>query len=258
MMEPAPRRCWICGDPGDSDEHRRKRSDLVARYGSSWTPEQQPFVIRGDGSSRWTRIQSPNDRKNLYEKMLCQPCNNARTKPFDQAYQKFSDWVLATAPALHSEEEIDFAEIYGSVYVEQSLNLLRYFAKSLGCRIAAAGIEPPETLRQILTDHNRTDTKPLVVTFGINESWHRIDPSGRIIGDDFFDSWPEVTERPCFSWMALLGYLEIFYWYDLEWEDGYPSGGEPMWESRRTVTLGRHDPLPDEPAASMGRSDFPS
>jgi hypothetical protein len=220
VKESTSRPCWICGDPANSDEHKHKRSDLVARYGRNWTPEQQPFVIRGDGSARWTRIQGPNDRKNLYEKYLCRPCNNARTKPFDQAYQEFSDWILATGTTLHSKEAIDFAEIYGSAYTEKSLNLLSYFAKSLGCRIVDAGTDPPEALRRILTDVNRNDTKPLMVTFGINEFWYRVDPTGRIIGNDCFHNWPEITDRPCFSWVALLGYLEIFYWYDLEWEDG--------------------------------------
>ena len=65
MNTPTPRPCWIYGDPANTDEHRRKRSDLVARYGASWTPEQQPFVIRGDASTRSTRIQGPNNRKNL-------------------------------------------------------------------------------------------------------------------------------------------------------------------------------------------------
>jgi hypothetical protein len=259
VTERTLKKCWICGDRADSDEHRRKRSDLVARYGRSWRPEQQPLVIRGDGSSRWTTIQGPNDSNNLYKEMLCRPCNNSRTKPFDQAYQQFSDWVLAAGPTLHSKKEINFVEIYGVAYIEKCLDLLRYFAKSLGCRIAASGIEPPESLRLILTEVQRSDTKPLVVTFGINDFWHRIDPTGgRVIGDDLFIWEPEkLLTRPRFYWVATLGYLDIYCWYDLEWEDEYPFGGEPMWDSRRVVALGRYDPLPDEPAASMRRSDFP-
>ena len=223
--------------------------------GRSWTPEQQPFLIRGDSSSRWTRIQGPKDQKTLYQKMLCRPCNNARTKPFDRAYQTFSDWVLATAATLHSKEEIDFAEIYGDAHAEKSLNLLRYFANSLGCRIADAGIKPPEGLRRVLTDVNLSDTKPLAVTFAINEFWHRICPSGQMMGNDCLCNWPEIIDRSCFSWVATLGYLDIFHWYDLEWEDGYPFGSTPMWRSCRAVSLGRYDPLPDEPAASMMELD---
>jgi hypothetical protein len=110
--------------------------------------------------------------------MLCGPCNSTRTKPFDQAYQEFSDWVLASPATLHGKDAIDFAEIFGDAYGEKSLNLVRYFANSLGCRIVHADIEPPTILRQILTDAGRTDTKPLVVTFGINEFWRRIRSHG--------------------------------------------------------------------------------
>lgn len=238
----ALRPCWICGDPADTDEHRRKRSDLVARYGASWKPDEQPFVIRGDGSSKWTRIQGPNDRKNLYERMLCGPCNSTRTKPFDHAYQQFSDRVLASAATLHERDAIDFGVIFGEAYREKTLDLLRYFAKSLGCRIAHADLEPPPVLRQILTDTSSSDTKPLVVTFGIDEFWRRV---------DCFYSWPEITDRLCFSWFQMIGYLKIFYWYDVAWHEGYPFGGEPMSGARRSVTLGREDPLPGEPDASM-------
>lgn len=251
MTMPAQRPCWICGDPANTDEHRRKRSDLVARYGKSWAPPQQPFIIRGDGSTRWTRIQGPNDRKNLYEQMLCGLCNNTRTQPSDYAYQQFSEWVLASAATLHERDSIDFAEIFGEAYREKTLDLLRYFAKSLGCRIAHAELELPPKLRQIVADMSRADTKPLMVTFGINEFWRRVDRTGRIIGDDCFYSWPEITDRPCFSWFQMLGYLKIFYWYDIAWEDGYPFGGAPMSGARRSVTLGREDPLPGELAAGI-------
>lgn len=244
------RLCWICGAPADTDEHRRKRSDLVARYGASWTPEQQPFVIRGDGSSKWSRIQGPNDRRNLYERMLCGPCNSTLTKPFDLAYQQFSDWVFASAATLHERDAIDFAAIFGEAYHEKTLNLLRYFAKSIGCRIAHGDLEPPTMLRQIVTDKRRIDTKPLVVTFGIDEFWRRVDPTGGIIGDDCFYSWPVITDGPCFSWFQMLGYLKIFYWYDVAWEHGYPFGGEPMSGAHQSVTLAREDSPPDEPTTT--------
>jgi hypothetical protein len=251
VKDPTLRPCWICDDPADSDEHKHQKSALVARFGRSWTPEQQPFLIRGDGSSRWTRIQGPNDRNILYEKMLCRPCNNARTKEFDLAYQTFSDWVLATAATLHDKESIDFEDIYGSTYAEKSLNLMGFFAKSLGCRIANADIQPPKGLRRIVTNVKCSAAEPLVVTFAINEFWRRICPDGRMMGNDCFYTWPEFSDRPRFSWVATLGYLDIFHWYDLEWEEGYPFGGSPMRGSCRAVSLSRHDPIPPDEAAAL-------
>ncbi len=127
------------------------------------------------------------------------------------------------------------------------MNLLRYFVKCLGCRIAHADITPPESLREILTHAGRVDTKPLAVTFVIDEFWLRVDPTGGVIGDDCFYNWPTITDRSCFSWIQTLGYLAIFYWYDIAWDNGYLYGGEPMSSPRKSVTLGRrHDPLRDQ------------
>ena len=43
-------------------------------------------------------------------------------------------------------------------------------------------------LQRILTGLARTDTTPLLVTFGINGFRRRVDPMGRIIGDDCFET----------------------------------------------------------------------
>jgi hypothetical protein len=120
----APGTCWICGSAADSDEHKYKRTDMVTRYGRSWPPAAQPFVFRGDGPSR---IQGPNSGPTLYRDMLCQPCNNSRTKPFDLAYERFSTWVLSGSSTLHERAEIDFTEVFGASYAEETVNLLCYF-----------------------------------------------------------------------------------------------------------------------------------
>jgi hypothetical protein len=137
------RLCWICGAPADTGEHRRKRSDVVARYEASWAPEQQPFVIRGDGNTKWTRIKGTNDRRNLYEHMLCGPCNSTLTKPFGHAYQQFSDWAFASPATLHGRDAIDFAAIFGGAYREKPLI---YYA-TLSRASAAALLTPTSNRR---------------------------------------------------------------------------------------------------------------
>jgi hypothetical protein len=240
--------CWICGDPADSDEHKFKRSDMVTRYGTNWPPVQQPFIFRGDG--RWIRIQGPNSGQNLYRDMLCKPCNNSRTKPFDLAYERFSTWVLSNAATLCDRTEIDFGEVFGDSYPEETIKLLCYFVKSLGCRIVDAGAEPPSALRRILTTPNIIDTAPFRVTFGINDFWHRVDPSGRVVGKGDLIRWPDSSAEAGFSWSETLGYLEIYHWYDVVWHP-FPYGGDVMTGPLRSVSLAHHDSFPGEPAAIM-------
>src|SRR5262249_34841396 len=110
------------------------------------------------------------------------PCNNARTQPFDIAYERFSAWILSNTDTLHERANLDFTEIFGTAYAEDAVNLLCYFGKSLGCQIANAGFEPPAALRRMLTTTGVVDTRPFRLTFGINQTLYRIDPSGRVLG----------------------------------------------------------------------------
>ena len=56
-------------------------------------------------------------------------------------------------------------------------------------------------LRQIFTDLARTETpRPLVVTFGINGFWRRVDPIGRIIGDDCFETSRSRSGSTLINW----------------------------------------------------------
>ena len=248
--------CWICGGPAGSSEHRFKRSDLVTRYGRSWPSCDRPFILRGDGSPQ--RSRGPNDRLNLYAKTLCKPCNNARTQAFDRAYETFSDWVFHEAGTLYRCGKLDFRKIYGRPnFTREAMNLLRYFAKCLGCRLADAGVRPPSKLRSLVTSVGLSTSLPLRITFGINEFWRRIAPDGKMLANGDLTYW-NIAWSPegGFTWRQMLGYLEVYYWYDVVW-DPFPFGGNPMSGPVRTVRLGRHDPLPNEPATTLKASARP-
>ena len=99
---------------------------------------------------------------------------------------------------------------------------------------------------------------PLRVTFGINEFWRRAAPSGMTLANGDLDYWDGVSPpEGAFTWRQMLGYLEVYYWYDIVW-DPFPFGGNPMSGPVRTVRLGKEDPLPGEPAASLKASTWPS
>lgn len=254
LLSVDPGICWICRSPADSSEHRFKRSDLVRRYGRSWSSRDRPFILRGDGNPQ--RSQGPNDRLNKYEKTLCQPCNNARTQPFDRSYEIFSDWVFHEAGTLYRCGKLDFRKIYGRPnFAREVINLLRYFAKCLGCRLADAGVRPPSKLKSLLTSVGLSTSSPLRITFGINEFWRRIAPVGKLLANGDLMYWDvDWSTEGGFTWRQMLGYLEVYYWYDVVWHP-FPFGGNPMFGPVRTVRLGSHDPLPFEPETTLKASD---
>jgi hypothetical protein len=171
----------------------------------------------------------------------------ARTKPFDLAYERFSQWVLSESDTLCDKGEIDFKEIFGSDYAPSVMALLCYFAKSLGCRIVYVGYKPSVELRRILTTRGITNIVPLRITFGINDFCRRVDPSARTIGKGDLITWSPGCDQ--FHWSETIGYLEVYHWLNVVY-DPFPFGGDPVSRPIRAARLGRHDPLPGEPATT--------
>jgi hypothetical protein len=90
--------------------------------------------IVGSGRSRYVRSNRSDPLK--FPASLCQPCNNTRGQPFDRAYDRFIEWVLAHEDDVLRTRQIDLEAVFGSTWAGDSLDVLRYFAKHIGCRLA--------------------------------------------------------------------------------------------------------------------------
>lgn len=90
--------------------------------------------IVGSGRSRYVRSNRSDPLK--FSPSLCQPCNNTRSQPFDRAYDRFIEWVLAHEDDVLRTRRIDLEAVFGSTWPADSLDVLRYFAKHVGCRLA--------------------------------------------------------------------------------------------------------------------------
>src|SRR5450755_1536950 len=88
-----PGTCWWCRAPADSREHKFKRSDLIREHGAA------PYVGGAElsivGASGSIRARSNKSRPLKFKPNLCQACNNARSQPFDRAYDQFVSWIFA-------------------------------------------------------------------------------------------------------------------------------------------------------------------
>jgi len=160
-----PSPCWICGDPADSREHKFKQSD-VAQSSKSWAPGDQPHYVDDQG---WRCIQGPGSELVKFEKVLCHACNTTRTQPFDRAYERFAEWINKKGQSPMAETRIDFAEVYGADFQTETANLVRYFAKHLGCRIASENYTMPPGLVASLT---AADARPFEVTLALPRLGH--------------------------------------------------------------------------------------
>jgi len=229
------RKCWICGDPADSREHKFKRTDL-AHSSATWAPADQPYFI---SEGEWRRIQGPDSRLVKFEKVICQACNNARTQPFDLAYVRFADWVNQKDAGLMQDTQIDFTEIYGSDFQEGVLNLLKYFAKQLGCRIASDDYGLPTNLAASLATG---DITPFEVSFSRNAELAGFPMRGRGMLHNFpligmASPTTGAVHHPYISG-TVVGYLDVIYRYD--YRERFAWEGDKVIPANRSVRLGAY------------------
>ena len=96
-----------------------------------------------DGGDRF--IQGPDSVVVKFKPTLCSDCNNRRSQPHDLAYDRFADYVRGHDRHILSSRAIDLRAVYGRDRWEDGRDdMLRFFAKHAGCRLAENGIEVPE------------------------------------------------------------------------------------------------------------------
>lgn len=136
---PPPTTCWWCGGGDLTREHKFKKSDLLRMY-------DQSGLVWGDGAYLRT-VQSIRKSGTVrFTASLCAKCNNEHSQTFDYAYEKFSNYVWQNLDAIAHNEFLDMAVIYGACWQDKALDLARYFAKHIACRMAHDGYMVPATV----------------------------------------------------------------------------------------------------------------
>lgn len=124
--------CWICGSPANSGEHLIKASDLRACFGT--VSQSDPIYYHTD-EERNVRKRTLNDDVFKSRALLCGHCNNARTQPFDRAWEGLFK-ALMGHPSLRPGQLIKLNKIFKRPPRDVLLDVHLYFAKLFGCRIA--------------------------------------------------------------------------------------------------------------------------
>jgi hypothetical protein len=132
--------CWWCGKSADSREHKHKRTDITNVFKDF---SGNPIIIK-DGKE--FDLKSPKSKKLKFGKILCQDCNTTRSQPFDFAYDIFIKYIENNRNTLIAEQQIDFERIFSNNPLEGKLNVLKYYIKHIGCRLAMNGISIDEDL----------------------------------------------------------------------------------------------------------------
>lgn len=140
-------KCWWCGAPATTAEHKYKARDLRRVQGASiedgvYRSAEQGFngvlqSLRKGSAIRWSVS-------------LCADCNNARSQPFDRAYDRFVDYLADHWEELMTARRINWRDIYGHDWRPGAIALSRYLAKQFGCMMKTEKLPVPDDARTFL------------------------------------------------------------------------------------------------------------
>lgn len=242
------KQCWICGANATTGEHKIKRSDLARVYGTgSAFKSARLNYLKSDQTI--VPLQGPNSRNVKYLSVLCSVCNNARSQPFDRAYDQFVSFIEQDADSLLRRRQLNFASLYGEAWREKQAVLFKYFVKAFGCRISDAGQTVPNDLRNIFTD--KYPKLPFAICFAVDENEVAKPSSSQTrlgIGNIVTSTGQEAAVR--FAASSRYRWLLVSYWYN--WGP-FGAVGEPWHRDQQFICLGSYKA--DESKVQIHRDD---
>lgn len=152
---PASDLCWWCGDLATTEEHRIKATTL-RRVATLDDGTIMPINVHKKSSDFDGPLRSLNKGTQIrWRKNLCANCNNAKSQPFDRAYDRFETFLVEHFEEMCDWEQLDWRAVYGTVWNEPARNLARYFGKQLGCMLASHQLPVPKELIEFLDGSER-------------------------------------------------------------------------------------------------------
>lgn len=142
--------CWWCGERATTEEHRIKASTLrrVGRDETGTVDARNVFKKSSDFEGELRTLRKGAQVR--WKKNLCASCNNAKSQPFDRAYDTFEDFLVGQFVEIAIEGCIDWAQIYGKDWELGAKNLARFFGKQLGCMLSTYNLPTPPGLQVFL------------------------------------------------------------------------------------------------------------
>lgn len=127
-------KCWWCGAPADSREHRLKASDLKREYGKPPYNDLRTLT-RFSGDGQHQDFRGPNSALIMFSPTLCARCNDTRSQPFDTAWDAFGTYLAANEVKVVQTRQIDWRDVFGAQWRSRGADFERYVLKHAICRV---------------------------------------------------------------------------------------------------------------------------
>ncbi|WP_233883843.1 hypothetical protein [Tenacibaculum piscium] len=138
----------------NSREHKYKKSDLKYFFNDL----EDPVIKKFD---RQKPINGTKSSLLKYNHVLCQECNNQKSKKIDNDYDLFSEKYIKELNKKITKIDFD-SEI-------QKLNIYRFLAKNICCRLALNNIEISEDLTEFINGNIKYPKRLIIKIYSNNK-----------------------------------------------------------------------------------------
>jgi hypothetical protein len=128
-----PGKCWWCGAPADSREHRLKGSDLRREYGKPPYTDLRTLTRFSEGDRH--DFRGPNSGLVKFAATLCARCNDTRSQPFDEAWDAFVSYIADHEADVVGTQNVEWADVLGPQWQARGADVERYVLKHAICRV---------------------------------------------------------------------------------------------------------------------------
>lgn len=163
--------CWWCGEnDANSKEHRHKRTRMSALFDQY--PDTDFFYLYGENSGK---LVSPKGKPIKFGRTMCRTCNSSRSSHFDEAYDRYMEFIFSDYERFRDNPNLDWREVYDGYRFDQR-HLARYYVKNMCCRIVDDGFEVPRALIDYLDDihHPAPLDQYIVKDYTQLDAWRKI------------------------------------------------------------------------------------
>lgn len=218
--------CWICGADAMTGEHIVKASTMRDLFGE--VTQQRP-LYHSSARRRNRRLQSINS-KLLKLDVLCAPCNNSLTQPFDRAWDVFWTYLNENGHSLSTGNFVRFYRVFNYQARREAVNLHLYVVKLFGCVAASFSIPLDIVGMADAIKHGRPYQN---VYIGVGkQTWL---PSAKFAGPSDVDTIPDAANKCLFAvWFLTIGEWNFQFIYATPGQkrDGMVDTWNPL-QSRR-------------------------
>lgn len=106
---------------------------------------------------------------------MCRTCNGSRSSRFDEAYDRYMEFIFSDYERFRDNPTCDWREVYDGYQFDQR-HLARYYVKNMCCRIVDDGFEVPRALIDYLDDihHPAPLDQYIVKDYTQLDAWRKI------------------------------------------------------------------------------------